>query len=88
MPYETLTLEPLLAQYKALRDEIQLRVTQHTQIVFFKMVALGTAASFAAEKSQSLEKATGTSLREPTRLHRRFQLLRGWSHGEKMQVPR
>ena len=43
-------LTPLIEQFKTLREEIHLRVKQHTQMVIFKVISLGAAVSFIVEK--------------------------------------
>ena len=42
--------ESFLEQYKSLREEIHIRIRQHTQFVIIKLIALGAVFSFFIEK--------------------------------------
>jgi len=43
-------MEPIIEQFKTLREEIHLRVKQHSQMVIFKVISLGAFVSFIVEK--------------------------------------
>jgi hypothetical protein len=55
-------LTPLYEQFKTLREEIHLHVKQHTQMVIFKIISLGAAASFISEKMIFPSKTCANSL--------------------------
>jgi hypothetical protein len=43
-------ITPLVEQFRTLREEIHLRVRQHTQLTIFKILSLGTATSFLVDR--------------------------------------
>lgn len=47
-------LQAVIQQFNTLRDEVHLRVRQHTQLVLFKIITLGAVTSFFVEKTTLL----------------------------------